>query len=147
MAEQRYCYEHPRPAVTTDVVLFRTRGEAREVLLIQRKNDPYEGRWAFPGGFLDENEPLESAARRELHEETGIEAATLGQFAAYGDPGRDPRGHTVTIVFTGEVTADVEGSADDDAADARWFPLEKLPELAFDHGEILRDVLATQNLS
>src|SRR5215470_16076449 len=86
-----YCYRHPRPAVTADIVLFRLPGDEIQVLLVRRANSPYKGRWALPGGFVDEDEPLEHAAARELEEETGITRVRLEQVGAFGNPGRDPR--------------------------------------------------------
>lgn len=137
MTRGPWCYEYPRPAVTVDIVLLQR--SRRSVLLIQRKDDPFQGSWALPGGFLDEDEDLHEAAVRELREETAIEFAELSQFRAYGTPGRDPRGHTVSIVFVAE-TDGADAIAGDDAADARWWDLDDLPELAFDHAEILSDV-------
>jgi 8-oxo-dGTP diphosphatase len=137
---KKYCYEYPRPALTVDIVVLTGKAKPR-VLLIRRKADPFAGRWALPGGFVDENEPLDAAARRELREETGIEAATLEQVMAVGDPGRDPRGWTVTVVHKTVVKAKaVKPQAADDAAEVGWHPLDKLPEMAFDHGKILERV-------
>ena len=139
MSEGRYTYDHPRPAVTTDVALFRRTGEGGwEILLVRRGRDPFAGSWALPGGFVDELEPLEAAAARELEEECGIRGVELWQFRAFGDPHRDPRGHTVSIAYLGIVSDSVNAAAADDAADARWFPLDHLPQLAFDHDEIVR---------
>lgn len=131
--------------VTADVLVFGTeQGERKYLLLIQRKNDPFRGQWAFPGGFVEDDEDLDKAAARELQEETGlnVEVDKLEQVGAWGTPGRDPRGRTVTIAFT--TTLDVKAqkvAAADDAGDARWWPLEKLPQLAFDHDQILHSVL------
>lgn len=136
-----FSYEYPRPAVTVDTVLatIGERGELR-VLLIQRKNDPFGGHWALPGGFVDQHEDLMVAARREMMEETHIELGPLIQLGAYGTPHRDPRGHTVGVAFVGIVEpGKVEGIAGDDAADCRWFAARRPPKLAFDHGDILRD--------
>ena len=137
-----YTYSYPRPAVTVDIILFN---EDMEILLIKRKNKPFEGAWAFPGGFVDENEGLEDAARRELMEETCLEAGKLEQSGAFGQPGRDPRGHTISIVFTGRVIDSRKLQAADDATEARWFSLKDLPELAFDHQEILEYFNKKQN--
>lgn len=133
-----YTYSHPRPMVTTDIVLFRRNDGIPEVLLIQRARDPFAGCWAFPGGFVDEHEDLEAAARRELAEETGLTGVTLFQYRTVGTPGRDPRGHTISVVYAGScpmAQSAVQGG--DDAARAAWFPLDDVPELAFDHGAIL----------
>ncbi len=91
-----YTYPHPRPALTVDIVLIKEERDRPEILLIQRNHPPFAGHWALPGGFVDEDEPLETAARRELFEETGLESPELRQLGAFGDPGRDPRGWTVT---------------------------------------------------
>ncbi len=130
-------YERPRPALTADVVLLREGAETPEVLLIRRGSDPFAGAWALPGGFVEPEEELEAAARRELAEETGIRRVELEQIAAFGTPGRDPRGWVVSVAFWGWLTGEAETSAGDDAAEARWWPLNSLPALAFDHGEIL----------
>lgn len=125
--------------VTTDAIIFRDIPDSagRELLLIKRKNAPFQGMWAFPGGFVDPGEDLVSAAARELKEETGIQHVTLMQVGAFGKPGRDPRGPTVTIAYTGFLRTDQKAEGSDDAARAAWFPLTELPELAFDHHEIL----------
>jgi 8-oxo-dGTP diphosphatase len=136
-----YCYEYPRPAVTADIVVINTFDNQPEVLLIERKHPPFEGMWALPGGFLDMDETLEDAALRELQEETGITGIKLEQFHTFSKVDRDPRHRTITTVFIGyadENTASPE--AGDDAANARWFPLDKLPPLAFDHGEVMEMV-------
>jgi 8-oxo-dGTP diphosphatase len=139
-----HTYEYPRPQVAADVILLRqTRNAALEVLLIERRNEPFRGLWALPGGFVDIDEDLPDAARRELGEETGVrlpDDARLVQFGTYGKPGRDPRGRTISVVYLAGVSP--EGSAPvagDDAARAAWFPLSGLPELAFDHADILAD--------
>ncbi len=131
-------YPFPRPALTVDIVLIKEGHDEPEILLIQRNHPPFAGHWALPGGFVDENEPLEVAARRELLEETGLEPPELRQLGAFGDPGRDPRGWTVTVVFWTRIAGEVTPRAGDDAAAARWWPLADLPPLAFDHAEIVR---------
>ncbi len=133
-------YDYPRPALTTDIVVVAGPPEARCVLLVRRGDEPFGGSWAFPGGFVDEGELLESAARRELEEETGVEVDTaLSQVGAFGDPGRDPRGWTVSVVYSvvlgGEPPVVAGG---DDAHEAAWHPLDSPPPLAFDHALILR---------
>jgi 8-oxo-dGTP diphosphatase len=140
-AKKPYCYEYPRPSVTVDIVLFHRADERTEVLLIKRAREPFKGAWAFPGGFVDEDESLEQAAARELKEETGLEGITMQQLAAFGDAGRDPRGHTISIVFVGQLDRPVEVVAADDADEARWHSALRPPRLAFDHKKILRKAL------
>jgi len=110
-----------------------------EILLIQRGHDPFKGKWALPGGFVEEEEKVLTAAARELQEETGISGVKLKQFATYGDPGRDPRGRVVCVVHWARLKTKQEAIAGDDAALARWFSFNDLPELAFDHAKILKD--------
>jgi 8-oxo-dGTP diphosphatase len=136
-----YCYKYPRPAVTVDTVLFKIEQETIEVLLIKRGNDPFKGCWAFPGGFVDQNEALEAAARRELEEETGLKNIKLDQIGAYGDPGRDPRGHTVSVAFCAILEQPAIVRAGDDASEARWLRALHPPRLAFDHARILAAAL------
>jgi len=136
-AKKKYTYAFPRPSVTADIVLI-TKGPRPRVLLIRRKDDPYAGHWALPGGYVNQNEPLLTAAKRELKEETGLQIKNLHQLRAFGDPGRDPRGWTVTIAFIAHVSAaKLKPTAGDDAADAEWHPLDDLPKLAFDHAKII----------
>ena len=123
--------------VTVDIIVLDY--EQNKILLIQRKNGPYKGMWALPGGFVDENEDLEAAARRELKEETSIVVAQLTQIKAFGKPGRDPRQHTVSIGFAGVASKNVLVKAADDAKEAKWFDRKDLPELAFDHDEIIAE--------
>lgn len=131
--------DYTHPALTVDVVLFAVGQGCLEVLLVQRDGPPFEHEWAFPGGFVDPGEALEEAARRELAEETNIREVHLEQLEAFGDPGRDPRGHVVTVAFLGFVSADVVRSteAGSDAAQARWWAVDQLPSLAFDHRDVL----------
>jgi 8-oxo-dGTP diphosphatase len=136
--KKQYCYDHPRPSVTVDIVLFHPAAERVEVLLIKRAREPFKGQWALPGGFVDKDEGLEAAAARELKEETGLEGLRLAQIGAFGDPGRDPRGHTISIVFAAAVSSRVEAIGADDAEDARWHSAARPPRLAFDHKKILR---------
>jgi 8-oxo-dGTP diphosphatase len=135
--KKQYCYDYPRPAVTVDVVLV-TRDEPPRVLLVRRKHEPFAGRWALPGGFVDMDETLEAGAVRELFEETQVRAEGLEQLHTFGDPGRDPRGRTVSVVYLGRVdAAAVRPQAADDAAEVGWHDLAKPPPLAFDHDKIL----------
>jgi 8-oxo-dGTP diphosphatase len=139
-----YTYSHPRPSVTVDCVVFGLDLEAADlkVLLIQRKRDPFAGLWAFPGGFVEEDETLEESAKRELQEETGIARLYLEQLYTFGDPGRDPRGHTVTVAYYALVKlSDHAPKAADDAKAVDWFSVSKPPKLAFDHAKILKVAL------
>ena len=132
-----YTYDYPRPAVTTDCVIFGYDGKELKVLLIERGIEPFKGCWAFPGGFLNMDEDALAGARRELKEETGLEDAFIEQFHTFSEPGRDPRGRVITIAHYALVKIqEVEGG--DDAAQARWFPIGEGPPLAFDHDRILR---------
>ena len=134
-----YTYDHPRPALTVDVVIFTLRDEQLQVLLVQRRSEPYAGEWALPGGFVEMDESLETAAARELEEETGVQDAYLEQLYTYGEPGRDPRGRVISVAYYALIPADarVQTEGGSDAAQARWFPVETLPQLAFDHAEIV----------
>jgi len=144
MTNHAYTYAHPRPMVTTDAVVFGRREGQWHVLLIQRKNDPFAGAWALPGGYVEMDEPLETGVARELKEETGLTGVTLRQLHAFGDPGRDPRGRTITVAYLGVAEPGApEPKGADDAADARWFPVNALPALAFDHGRIIRYAVQT----
>ena len=145
MPKHKHCYEWPRPAVTVDIALFTVAGELNElrlqVLLIERDEEPWRGQWALPGGFVRENEDLVAAARRELAEEAGVTAVTLAQVGAVGTPGRDTRGHVITIVYVGLTAGDRHRLiARGDARAARWFDVSSavpLPLLAFDHTRLL----------
>ena len=135
-----YTYEFPRPSVTTDILVFSIRDGVLEVLLIERKFDPFKAAWAIPGGFVQLDEDIHEGALRELEEETGLANIPIRQLGAYGAPGRDPRGRVITIAFIALVPSDdliaIGGS---DAQDARWFPVDALPPLAFDHAQIVAD--------
>ncbi|HEU0137627.1 MAG TPA: NUDIX hydrolase [Flavobacterium sp.] len=123
--------------VTVDAVIFKPLNASHKVLLIKRKNNPYKGKWALPGGFVDEHEDLQAAAARELQEETGLKVNTLQQFHTFGKPHRDPRSHTISVAYHGFADQDAKAEAADDADDAAWFDVRNLPELAFDHDEII----------
>jgi 8-oxo-dGTP diphosphatase len=133
---------YPRPMLTVDVVVI-TAAETPEVLLIQRRNPPFQGRWALPGGFVEDGEPVMQAAPRELAEETGLRASNLRLLGVYDTPGRDPRGWTVSVVYLVQIAKRVDVAGADDASDAQWFAFDALPELAFDHPVILADALRT----
>jgi len=136
-SKERFCYDYPRPAVTVDIVIL-TREERPRVLLIRRKHEPFAGMWAIPGGFVDMDESLEHAARRELREETGVRAGRLEQLGTFGDPERDPRGRTISVVYLARVDPGrLHPRADDDAAEVGWHRLDRLQPLAFDHAGIL----------
>ena len=133
-----YAYRWPRASVTADAVLFAERDGQTYVLLIQRGNDPYKGYWAFPGGFLEMDETVARCAERELEEETGIVLTGMQLVGIYSDVERDPRGRVITAAYTAMTTMP-EAIAADDAAAAKWWPLNDLPPLAFDHDKILAD--------
>lgn len=133
-----FTYQHPHPAVTTDCVVLGYLQPELKVLLVQRKNEPFQGQWALPGGFVEIDEPLEAAARRELEEETGLDNLYHEQLYSFGQPDRDPRERVISVAYLALLPLAVARvKAGSDAADARWFALDKLPELAFDHQKIL----------
>ena len=131
--------------VTVDVVLIKET-TPKQILLIKRKNNPFQNCWALPGGFVDENEDLVVAAKRELEEETQIKVANLEQLKAYGKPFRDPRNHVVSIAYFGIANENTEAKASDDAEDCNWFEINDLPNLAFDHLDIIKDAIQKHNL-
>ena len=137
-----YTYPYPRPAVTADCVVIGQEADgSRQVLLIRRGHEPYKDCWAFPGGFMEMDETLEQCALRELKEETGLTpTGDLIELKSFSTVDRDPRGRTITVAFLIE-TPLTEAKGQDDAAEARWFPLDDLPPLAFDHHEILKVAL------
>jgi len=143
---QTYCYSHPRPAVTADVVLFRLTVEPVEprveVLLVRRGHPPFAGCWALPGGFVEPAESPAQAAQRELLEETGLALSDLTQVGTFGDPGRDPRGWVVSAAYAATVGPEMGPlQAGDDASDVSWWPIGALPQLAFDHASIVKQAL------
>ncbi len=128
-------------SITTDAVIFSTLSNTDYVLLIQRKNDPFKDEWALPGGFLETDETFETGAKRELKEETGLDVKALKQVGVFGAIGRDPRGRTISIAFVGTISSTPKVEAADDAKSAKWWPLNNLPNLAFDHSEIIAKAL------
>ena len=133
-----YQYNYPHPAVTTDIVIFTLRDKQLKVLLIMRGGDPYQGKWALPGGFVRLEEDLETGARRELAEETGISGVYLEQLYTFGAVDRDPRERVITIAYYALIPSDkIQLQAATDAEAVGWFSLNELPPLAFDHRDII----------
>ncbi|RKE04248.1 NUDIX domain-containing protein [Marinifilum flexuosum] len=137
-----YTYEYPRPALTVDCAIFCKCESNHYVLLIERANNPFKNKWAFPGGFVDMDEDLDIAAYRELKEETGFEGVSISQFKTYGAVNRDPRGRTVSVVYLAQMEAEClpQVKGEDDALKAQWIDVSKLPALAFDHDAIMQDL-------
>jgi 8-oxo-dGTP diphosphatase len=129
--------EQHRLRMATDICALHRSGDDLNVLLIRRAKDPYKGCWALPGGRLEANETLDQCAVRELHEETGLQADNLRQFATFSDPLRDPRERTVSACYIAWIENISATQASSDAAEARWFCVDSLPDMAFDHGRIL----------
>ncbi len=124
-------------SVTVDAVIFYAEANELQVVLVQRKNEPFKDQWALPGGFLEVEEALDKGAARELKEETGLEIDSLTQIGAFGAPGRDPRGRIISVAFLGKANAMENLEAADDARDVKWFNTKNLPSLAFDHSEVI----------
>ncbi len=137
------------PALTVDGVVLNHQvhglmGDTYSILLVERGRNPFKGRYALPGGFVDYDEDIEDAIHREIEEETGLSGLPFRQFRTFGKPGRDPRGHTVSVVYVAVIIGEPpEVVGGDDAASASWFPISRLPDLAFDHAHILGKVLET----
>lgn len=138
-----YTYTFPRPAVTTDTVVFKTGPQCIEFLLVKRKRDPFKNYWALPGGFLEMEETPEDGARRELKEETGVNALLLKEIGAFGGINRDPRGRTITIAYYTFLknNRNINIRALTDAEEARWFSINEIPDMAFDHRSILDEAI------
>lgn len=134
-----YTYEYPRPSVTVDIVVFGYSGRGSlKLLLIQRGGEPFKGQWALPGGFVEIDEDLEASALRELEEETGVRDLFLEQLYTFGTPNRDPRGRVISVAYYALVNLqDHPPVPDSDAEKADWFDLTDLPQLAFDHADIV----------
>ncbi|MCH3994452.1 MAG: NUDIX hydrolase [Prevotella sp.] len=138
-----YTYRYPHPSVTADCLIFAEDGGDEKILLVERKNPPYKGCWAFPGGFMEINETAETAASRELQEETGLQIreSDLHQVGAFSQVDRDPRERVITIAYYTVLNVSGKVRGGDDAGKAAWFSLKKLPDLAFDHAAILKVAL------
>src|SRR5262245_51446371 len=134
---------YDRPSVTVDVVIFTLQGGELHVLLVERKHWPFEGHWAIPGGFINMDESLEQAARRELEEETGVRDIYLEQLYTFGAPWRDPRTRVISVAYIALVRADTQTlRVSEESVDVRWFSVRQLPgPLAFDHDHILATAL------
>jgi 8-oxo-dGTP diphosphatase len=140
-----YSYPYPRAALTVDALVFTVENGQRWLLLIERAKDPFKNKWALPGGFIEMNETLEEACRRELLEETGLAVGKMNQFKAFDKVDRDPRHRTISVVFWVELNEKCVVTGGDDAAHAAWFPINQLPGLAFDHHQIIDEFFeATQ---
>jgi 8-oxo-dGTP diphosphatase len=141
-----YQYDYPHPAVTVDIVVFTIENDDLKVLLIQRDLEPFEGQWALPGGFIEIDERLSDAAKRELKEEAGVSANVLEQFYTFGRPDRDPRERIITVAYYALIPSDhISLTAGDDARDAQLYSTGELPALAGDHESIFR--LAKQRVT
>ena len=138
-----YTYKYPRPSVTVDIAVLKKNSNGHEILLIKRKFDPFVNMWALPGGFVDMDETVEVAASRELFEETNLSGVQLEQFHVFSELDRDPRGRTISVIFIGFLTDQQEVIAKDDAKEVCWYNLNELPELAFDHGEVIEKISKT----
>ncbi len=141
-----YSYEYPHPAVTTDIAVFSLHQQQLQLLLVRRGQPPHKGKWALPGGFLEIDEDLDSCAKRELKEETGAADLYIEQLFTFGHPERDPRERIISVTYFALAPAEkLTIRAGSDAAEAEWFPFDTLPELAFDHADIIQ--LAKERLA
>jgi len=137
-----FTYNYPRPCVTTDCLIFKKIESVWHLLLIERGKEPFKGCWALPGGFLEMEEDLDTCAARELQEETGLTGIELHQLYAFGAIDRDPRHRTVSVAYWGVDDTQQKAVGGDDAAKAQWFALNRLPDLAFDHAQIIARALS-----
>lgn len=137
-----YTYKYPRPSVTVDCVIFGLDEEELKVLLIQRKDEPFRGCWAFPGGFVDMDESIDRAAMRELQEETSLENIFMEQLYTFGEPERDPRGRVISVAYFALVNIKEHRiEAQSDAENVGWFSINDIPPLAFDHDKVFDTAL------
>lgn len=134
-------------SITTDAVIFAEEKEGLYVLVIKRKNEPYQGQWALPGGFLEEDELLETGCLRELQEETGLKLEKVERVGVYDAIQRDPRGRTISVAFTTKLSKRKTIKGSDDAAEAKWMLLKEVEEIAFDHGQIIEESLEKLQMS
>jgi 8-oxo-dGTP diphosphatase len=141
-----YTYQYPRAALTVDAIVVAGETGNQQILLIQRGKEPFKGYWALPGGFIEMDETLEQACIRELFEETGVRLEAMNQFYAFDAIGRDPRHRTISVVYYCFLKEIVEAVGNDDAANAQWFSIRNLPDLAFDHQTIILKFLKQINL-
>ena len=141
-----YTYDYPRPCVTTDCLVFRKIDSVWSLLLIERGKEPFKGCWALPGGFLEMDEDLDTCAARELQEETGLTGIRLHQLYAFGALNRDPRHRTISVAFWGVDNTRQQALGSDDAAQARWFAIDQLPGLAFDHALMIQKALSNNEI-
>ncbi len=136
--EEDNIHDFEKPSVTTDIVIFTIQDGILKVLLVKRDIDPFKGKWALPGGFVRINESLEESAKRELDEETGVKNVYLEQLYSFGEPKRDPRGRVITVSYMALINHEnINLKASTDVSDAKWFPINSIPGLAFDHRKIL----------
>lgn len=138
-----YTYKFPRPALTVDAIVYTKENNSVFVLFVKRGEEPFEGKWALPGGFVHIDERLENSCIRELHEETGLKVDNMVQYKTYDAIDRDPRGRTISVVHFTEIAGKEKVKGSDDAAQASWFPVTDLPDLAFDHTQIVGEFFKT----
>ncbi len=140
-----YTYKYPRPALTTDALIFGldTTENIVKILLIKRLNEPFKDKWALPGGFVDMDETAEQGVIRELEEETHLKGINFEQFTTASTPDRDPRGRSVSVIFWAVAKIDNTAKAGDDAKEVKWHNISNLPQLAFDHSEIVNSAIKT----